>query len=65
MLQGSASLNGFPEKANLKQEITPDDHGSMESLNYGKLLLITANTSESLQAQIRNLRDYGLTCDNR
>jgi acyl transferase domain-containing protein/SAM-dependent methyltransferase len=61
MLQGSASLNGFPEKANLKQEITPDDHGSMESLNYGKLLLITANTSESLQAQIRNLRDYGLT----
>ncbi|KAJ6199405.1 LOW QUALITY PROTEIN: polyketide synthase [Bipolaris maydis] len=33
----------------------------LESLKWGKLFLITASTSESLEMQTRNLRDYALS----
>ena len=50
-----------PDVTSLEREISPLDPDSTGSLESSKLILITANTSESLQKQIQNLQVYGLT----
>jgi acyl transferase domain-containing protein/SAM-dependent methyltransferase len=49
------------ETANMERADSPLGSDSKECSEPGNLILMTANTSESLQTQIRNIHIYGLT----
>ncbi|EUC32411.1 hypothetical protein COCCADRAFT_98832 [Bipolaris zeicola 26-R-13] len=56
ILDSAASYSGISNAVGVEQNAS-----SLNSVGLGKLFLVSANTSESLEMQTRNLREYALS----